>query len=168
MVQFPNQFDKEDLLKCARGELFGHGNPQLPEPPMLMMDRITEISDDLGSSEKGHVLAELDISPDLWFFKCHFPGDAVRPGCLGLVALCQLTGFNLGWRGMEGRGRALGVGEVKFSGMVTPSTKRLTYVINFTRVIDRKLKLAMADGEMLADGKTIYTTTDMKVGLFKE
>jgi 3-hydroxyacyl-[acyl-carrier protein] dehydratase/trans-2-decenoyl-[acyl-carrier protein] isomerase len=135
---------------------------------MLMMDRITEISDDLGSSKKGHVLAELDISPDLWFFKCHFPGDPVMPGCLGLDALWQLTGFNLGWRGMEGRGRALGVGEVKFSGMVTPSTKRLTYVINFTRVIDRKLKLAMADGEMLADGKTIYTTTDMKVGLFKE
>ena len=168
MVQFPNQFDKEDLLKCARGELFGPGNPQLPAPPMLMMDRITEISDDLGSSEKGHVLAELDISPDLWFFKCHFPGDPVMPGCLGLDALWQLTGFNLGWRGMEGRGRALGVGEVKFSGMVTPSTKRLTYVISFTRVIDRKLKLAMADGEMLADGKTIYTTTDMKVGLFKE
>ena len=113
-------------------------------------------------------MAELDISPDLWFFKCHFPGDPVMPGCLGLDALWQLTGFNLGWRGMEGRGRALGVGEVKFSGMVTPSTKRLTYVINFTRVIDRKLKLAMADGEMLADGKTIYTTTDMKVGLFKE
>ena len=135
---------------------------------MLMMDRITEISDDLGSSGKGHVLAELDISPDLWFFKCHFPGDPVMPGCLGLDALWQLTGFNLGWRGMEGRGRALGVGEVKFSGMVTPSTKRLTYVINFTRIIDRKLKLAMADGEMLADGKTIYTTTDMKVGLFKE
>ena len=168
MVQFPNQFDKEDLLKCSRGELFGPGNPQLPEPPMLMMDRITEISDDLGSSGKGHVLAELDISPDLWFFKCHFPGDPVMPGCLGLDAFWQLTGFNLGWRGMEGRGRALGVGEVKFSGMVTPSTKRLTYVINFTRVIDRKLKLAMADGEMLADGKTIYTTTDMKVGLFKE
>lgn len=168
MVKFPNQFDKEDLLKCALGELFGPGNPQLPEPPMLMMDRITEISDDLGSSGKGHVLAELDISPDLWFFKCHFPGDPVMPGCLGLDALWQLTGFNLGWRGMEGRGRALGVGEVKFSGMVTPSTKRLTYVINFTRVIDRKLKLAMADGEMLADGKTIYTTTDMKVGLFKE
>lgn len=168
MVKFPNQFDKEDLLKCALGELFGPGNPQLPEPPMLMMDRITEISDDLGPSGKGHVLAELDISPDLWFFKCHFPGDPVMPGCLGLDALWQLTGFNLGWRGMEGRGRALGVGEVKFSGMVTPSTKRLTYVINFTRVIDRKLKLAMADGEMLADGKTIYTTTDMKVGLFKE
>ena len=168
MVQFPNQFDKEDLLKCARGELFGPGNPQLPEPQMLMMDRITEISDDLGSSKKGHVLAELDISPDLWFFKCHFQGDPVMPGCLGLDALWQLTGFNLGWRGMEGRGRALGVGEVKFSGMVTPSTKRLTYVINFTLVIDRKLKLAIADGEMLADGKTIYTTTDMKVGLFKE
>jgi 3-hydroxyacyl-[acyl-carrier protein] dehydratase/trans-2-decenoyl-[acyl-carrier protein] isomerase len=133
-----------------------------------MMDRVTEISDDLGPSGKGHVVAELDISPDLWFFKCHFPGDPVMPGCLGLDALWQLTGFNLGWRGMEGRGRALGVGEVKFTGMVTPSTSIVTYVVNFTRVIDRKLKLAMANGEMLADGKTIYTTTDMKVGLFKE
>ena len=132
------------------------------------MDRVTEISDNLGESGKGHVVAELDITPDLWFFKCHFPGDPVMPGCLGLDALWQLTGFNLGWRGMEGRGRALGVGEVKFTGMVTPSTSIVTYVVNFTRVIDRKLKLAMANGEMLADGQTIYTTTDMKVGLFKE
>jgi 3-hydroxyacyl-[acyl-carrier protein] dehydratase/trans-2-decenoyl-[acyl-carrier protein] isomerase len=135
---------------------------------MLMMDRITEISDDLGKSGKGHVVAELDIIPDLWFFKCHFPGDPVMPGCLGLDALWQLTGFNLGWRGMEGKGRALGVGEVKFTGMVTPTTTLLTYVVEFTRVIDRKLKLGMANGEMLADGQTIYTTTDMKVGLFKE
>ncbi len=135
---------------------------------MLMMDRVTEISDNLGESGKGHVVAELDITPDLWFFKCHFPGDPVMPGCLGMDALWQLTGFNLGWRGMEGRGRALGVGEVKFTGMVTPSTSIVTYVVNFTRVIDRKLKLAMANGEMLADGQTIYTTTDMKVGLFKE
>ena len=168
MVKFPNQFDKEGLLKCARGELFGPGNTQLPEPPMLMMDRITEISDNLGKSGKGHVVAELDITPDLWFFKCHFPGDPVMPGCLGLDALWQLTGFNLGWRGMEGKGRALGVGEVKFTGMVTPTTTLLTYVVEFTRVIDRKLKLGMANGEMLADGQAIYTTTDMKVGLFKE
>jgi 3-hydroxyacyl-[acyl-carrier protein] dehydratase/trans-2-decenoyl-[acyl-carrier protein] isomerase len=135
---------------------------------MLMVDRITEISQSGGRFGKGEIRAEMDINEDLWFFDYHFIGDPVMPGCLGLDALWQLTGFNLGWRGMEGRGRALGVGEVKFSGMVTPSTKRLTYVINFTRVIDRKLKLAMADGEMLADGKTIYTTTDMKVGLFKE
>ena len=168
MVKFPNQFDKEGLLKCARGELFGPGNPQLAEPPMLMMDRITEITDNLGKSGKGHIVAELDISPDLWFFKCHFPGDPVMPGCLGLDALWQLTGFNLGWRGMEGKGRALGVGEVKFTGMVTPATTLLTYVVEFTRVIDRKLKLGMANGKMLADGQTIYTTTDMKVGLFKE
>ena len=168
MALFPSKFDKESLLKCARGELFGPGYHQLPEPPMLMMDRVTEISDNLGESGKGHVVAELDITPDLWFFKCHFPGDPVMPGCLGLDALWQLTGFNLGWRGMEGRGRALGVGEVKFTGMVTPSTSIVTYVVNFTRVIDRKLKLAMANGEMLADGQTIYTTTDMKVGLFKE
>ena len=163
-----NNYNLEELISCAKGEMFGEGNPQLPMPPMLMFDRITKITENGGDNGKGLVIAELDIKPDLWFFKCHFPGDPVMPGCLGLDALWQLTGFNLGWRGMEGRGRALGVGEVKFSGMVTPSTKRLTYVISFTRVIDRKLKLAMADGEMLADGKTIYTTTDMKVGLFKE
>ncbi len=166
MTDLPTSFDKEDLLRCARGELFGPGNPQLPEPPMLMMDRITEISADGGAHGKGHVVAELDITPELWFFACHFPGDPVMPGCLGLDALWQLTGFNLGWRGMTGRGRALGVGEVKFTGMVTPETKKVIYLVDFTRVIDRKLKLGIANGRMLADGEEIYTAKDLRVGLF--
>ena len=165
---FPTSFNKQDLLKCASGDLFGPGNAQLPEPPMLMVDRVTEISDDGGLHGKGHVIAELDIVPDLWFFKCHFPGDPVMPGCLGLDALWQLTGFNLGWRGMPGRGRALGVGEVKFVDMVTPAVKVITYHVDFTRVIDRKLKLGMSDGRLLADGKEIYTTSNMKVGLFTD
>ena len=152
MSQYPTSFDRDALLACARGELFGPGNAQLPMPPMLMMDRVTDISADGGAHGRGHVVAELDISPDLWFFDCHFPGDPVMPGCLGLDALWQLTGFNLGWRGMTGRGRALGAGEVKFTGMVTPSTRRVTYHVDVTRVIDRKLKLGMADGRMLADG----------------
>ena len=165
---FPTSFNKQDLLKCASGDLFGPGNAQLPEPPMLMVDRVTEISADGGLHGKGHVIAELDIVPDLWFFKCHFPGDPVMPGCLGLDALWQLTGFNLGWRGMPGRGRALGVGEVKFVDMVTPAVKVITYHVDFTRVIDRKLKLGMSDGRLLADGKEIYTTSNMKVGLFTD
>jgi len=165
---FPTSFNKQDLLKCASGDLFGPGNAQLPEPPMLMVDRVTEISDDGGLHGKGHVIAELDIVPDLWFFKCHFPGDPVMPGCLGLDALWQLTGFNLGWRGMPGRGRALGVGEVKFVDMVTPAVNVITYHVDFTRVIDRKLKLGMSDGRLLADGKEIYTTSNMKVGLFTD
>ena len=165
---FPTSFNKQDLLRCASGDLFGPGNAQLPEPPMLMVDRVTEISDDGGLHGKGHVIAELDIVPDLWFFKCHFPGDPVMPGCLGLDALWQLTGFNLGWRGMPGRGRALGVGEVKFVDMVTPAVKVITYHVDFTRVIDRKLKLGMSDGRLLADGKEIYTTSNMKVGLFTD
>ena len=163
-----SSYKYEELIDCGNGNLFGLGNAKLPLPPMLMFDRISEISETNGNFKKGLIKAELDIKDDLWFFDCHFKEDPVMPGCLGLDALWQLTGFNLGWRGMEGRGRALGVGEVKFTGMVTPSTSIVTYVVNFTRVIDRKLKLAMANGEMLADGKTIYTTTDMKVGLFKE
>ncbi len=135
---------------------------------MLMFDRITEISEDGGDNGKGHVVAELDLRPDLWFFGCHFIGDPVMPGCLGLDALWQLTGFNLGWRGMKGRGRALGVGEVKFTGMVTPSARLVRYEVVFKRVIDRKLKLGIADGLMQVDGETFYTTTDLKVGLFQE
>ncbi|MCA8878500.1 MAG: bifunctional 3-hydroxydecanoyl-ACP dehydratase/trans-2-decenoyl-ACP isomerase [Rhodobacteraceae bacterium] len=168
MADFPTQFDKDGLLACARGELFGYGNPQLPEPPMLMMDRITEISADGGASGKGHVIAEFDIHPDLWFFSCHFPGDPVMPGCLGLDALWQLSGFNLGWRGMTGRGRALGVGEVKFTGMVTPEVRRVRYEIDFTRIIDRKLKLGIADGRMYADDTEIYAAQNLKVGLFTD
>ena len=164
----PASIDYEGLLTCARGEMFGPGNPQLPAPPMLMFDRITEVSEDGGPDGKGNLVAELDIKPDLWFFACHFIGDPVMPGCLGLDAVWQLTGFNLGWRGMQGRGRALGVGEVKFTGMVTPDIKLVEYTVNFTRVIDRRLKLGVANGIMKADGETVYTTTDMKVGLFRE
>ena len=163
-----NSIDYEELISCAKGDMFGDGNPQLPMPPMLMMDRISEISSEGGFSGKGHVIAEYDIKPDLWFFKCHFINDPVMPGCLGLDALWQLTGFNLGWRGMQGRGRALGVGEVKFTGMVTPKTKLVRYEINFTRIINRRLKLALADGLMFADGQEIYSAKDLKVGLFTE
>jgi len=123
MSEYPTSFDRDDLLKCARGELFGPGNAQLPEPPMLMMDRITDISGDGGAHGKGHVLAEFDITPDLWFFDCHFPGNPIMPGCLGLDGLWQLTGFNLGWRGWQGRGYALGVGEIKLKAMVRPTAK---------------------------------------------
>ncbi len=165
MSQYPSSFDKEGLLKCARGELFGPGNAQLPEPPMLMMDRITEISDDGGSAGKGHVVAEFDITPDLWFFKCHFPGNPIMPGCLGLDGLWQLTGFNLGWRGMLGQGMALGVGEVKLTGMVKPDRKMLTYHVDMTRVIDRRLKIGVADGRVEADGEEIYSVKDMRVAL---
>ena len=168
MTQKISSIDYEGLISCAKGEMFGKGNPQLPMPPMLMMDRICEISSEGGSEGKGHVIAEYDIKPDLWFFECHFINDPVMPGCLGLDALWQLTGFNLGWRGMKGRGRALGVGEVKFTGMVTPKTKLVTYKIDFTRIIDRRLKLALADGLMYADGAEIYSAKDLKVGLFTE
>ena len=135
---------------------------------MLMFDRIIEISDNAGKASKGHVVAEFQIQPSHWFFECHFQGDPVMPGCLGLDALWQLTGFNLGWRGMVGKGRALGVGEVKFSGMVTPKTSLVTYLVEFTRVIDRRLKMGIADGSMLADGKEIYKVSDMRVGLFSD
>lgn len=156
-----------DLLRCGSGEMFGKGNPQLPAPPMLMFDNIVEISKDKGLKEKGHIIAELNITPDLWFFQCHFIDDPVMPGCLGLDALWQLTGFNMGWRGMKGRGRALGVGEVKFKGMVTPQTKLVRYEVDFIRLIDRKLKLGMSNGKVFADGEEIYSATDMKVGLFE-
>ena len=162
-----NSFTYDDLITCGNGELFGPGNAKLPLPPMLMFDRITEINDNNGTHNKGSLKAELDIKNDLWFFDCHFKGDPVMPGCLGLDALWQLTGFNMGWRGMKGRGRALGVGEVKFKGMVTPETKVVRYEVDFTRIIDRKLKLGMSDGKVFADGEEIYQATDMKVGLFE-
>ena len=167
MTDRKSSFDYEDLLSCGRGELFGPGNAQLPLPPMLMFDRITEISRDGGSGGLGKVVAELDIKPDLWFFPCHFQGDPVMPGCLGLDALWQLTGFFLGWLGEPGKGRALGVGEVKLAGMVTPAVKKVTYEVDITRLILRKLKLAVANGIMKADGETVYQVTDMKVGLFQ-
>lgn len=168
MSERATSYDFEGLMRCARGELFGPGNAQLPAPPMLMMDRVTSIEPEGGPDGKGRIIAELDVKPDLWFFKCHFLGDPVMPGCLGLDALWQLTGFFLGWKGMPGKGRALGVGEVKFSGMVTPDVRLIRYTVNFRRIIDRKLKLGIADGEMAADGETIYVTTDMRVGLFQE
>ncbi|MEM0923675.1 MAG: bifunctional 3-hydroxydecanoyl-ACP dehydratase/trans-2-decenoyl-ACP isomerase [Pseudomonadota bacterium] len=168
MAHRENSYDFEGLMSCARGELFGPGNAQLPAPPMLMFDRITSITLDGGAAGKGQVVAELDLKPDHWFFECHFLGDPVMPGCLGLDALWQLTGFWLGWSGMPGKGRALGVGEVKFSGMVTPAGRLVRYIVDFKRVIDRKLKMGIADGVMELDGVPIYQTKDMKVGLFSE
>lgn len=163
-----SSFTKEDLLSCSRGELFGPGNSQLPAPNMLMMDRIVSITEDGGGFDKGHIHAELDITPDLWFFDCHFPGDPVMPGCLGLDAMWQLVGFFLGWSGGPGKGRALGVGEVKFTGQILPSAKKVTYDINMKRVIKRKLFMGMADGTVAVDGKVIYEAKDLKVGLFQD
>ena len=160
------RLEKEDLLACGRGEMFGPGNAQLPVPPMLMIDRIEEITSTGGKYGKGFMHAELDINPDLWFFQCHFPGDPVMPGCLGLDAMWQLVGFFLAWSGGPGRGRALGVGEVKFSGQVSPKISRVTYKIDLKRVIIRKLVLGVADGVMEADGQPIYEAKDLRVGLF--
>jgi 3-hydroxyacyl-[acyl-carrier protein] dehydratase/trans-2-decenoyl-[acyl-carrier protein] isomerase len=169
MSDYPTRFDREALLACARGELFGPGNAQLPEPPMLMVDRITEISADGGLHGRGHVVAEFDIHPDLWFFACHFPGDPVMPGCLGLDALWQLTGFNLGWRGWQGRGYARGVGRVKLTGKVGPDRRMLTYRVNFTAAKHgRRLSAGTADGVVEADGELIFQVTDMKVVLSKD
>jgi len=161
-----SSFDTEELLACGRGELFGPGNAQLPLPPMLMFDRITHIGAEGGSYNRGHIVAEFDIDPTLWFFQCHFIGDPVMPGCLGLDALWQLVGFYLGWTGAQGRGRALGVGDVKFSGQVTPAVKTITYRIDLKRVINRKLVMGVADGIVEADGRPIYEAKDLRVGLF--
>ena len=154
MSERKGHFGYEELLACGRGELFGPGNAQLPLPPMLMFDRISSITEDGGSAGKGQIVAELDVKPDLWFFPCHFQGDPVMPGCLGLDALWQ------------GRGRALGVGEVKLKGMVTPEVKKVEYVVDVQRVILRKLNMAIANGVMKADGELVYTVTDMRVGTF--
>lgn len=160
-------FTREELLCCGRGEMFGPGNAQLPMPNMLMIDRITDISVDGGNQSKGLVVAELDISPDQWFFDCHFVGDPVMPGCLGLDAMWQLVGFFLAWKGNPGHGRALGSGEVKFFGQVLPSAKTVRYEINFKRVIERKLVMGIADGTMFVDDREIYTAKELRVGLFK-
>ncbi|MFD2095681.1 3-hydroxyacyl-[acyl-carrier-protein] dehydratase FabA [Corallincola platygyrae] len=163
-----SSYNKEELLACSRGEMFGPGNAQLPAPNMLMMDRIIEINDHGGEFGKGQVIAELDITPDLWFFDCHFPGDPVMPGCLGLDAMWQIVGFFLGWGGSPGKGRALGVGEVKFTGQVLPTAKKVTYRIDLKRVIRRKLVMGIGDGVVEVDGKKIYEATDLKVGLFTD
>lgn len=162
----PSTFSYEDLLRCGRGEMFGPGNAQLPMPPMLMFNRITHISEKGGNFGKGEANAELEIEPNLWFFDCHFPGDPVMPGCLGLDAMWQLLGFYLAWRGGLGHGRALGAGEVKFTGQVTPKNKRVTYRIDLKRVMMRKLVMGIADGIMAVDGREIYSAKDLRVGLF--
>lgn len=159
-------YTRAELLACAHGKLFGAANGRLPLPNMLMFDRITHISAEGGSSGKGHVEAELDIKPDLWFFACHFETDPVMPGCLGLDALWQILGFFLSWRGNLGRGRALGVGEVKFTGQVLPQARKVTYQVDVTRLIERKLVMGIGDGRVLVDGRVIYTAKDLRVGLF--
>ncbi|MCH8551614.1 MAG: bifunctional 3-hydroxydecanoyl-ACP dehydratase/trans-2-decenoyl-ACP isomerase [Natronospirillum sp.] len=166
MTERLSSLDKEQLVQCGHGELFGPGNAQLPVKEMLMLDRITHISADSGEFGKGQIIAELDIDPELWFFACHFPGDPVMPGCLGLDAMWQLVGFFLGWKGNPGRGRALGSGEVKFTGQVLPENKLVRYNIQMKRVIERKLVMGIADGTVEVDGKIIYTAKDLRVGLF--
>ena len=161
-----NSFSRDELLACGHGNLFGEGNAQLPLPNMLMFDRVTSITVDGGASGKGEVIAELDIRPDLWFFDCHFEGDPVMPGCLGLDAQWQLVGFFLAWKGNAGRGRALGSGEVKFTGQVLPTAKVVRYELTIRRLIERKLVMGIADGRMLVDGREIYTAKDLRVGLF--
>ena len=163
----PHSFDREALLSCARGEMFGPGNARLPAPPMLMFDRITQISDTGGAHGKGVIRAEMDVDPNLWFFGCHFEGDPVMPGCLGVDAMWQLTGFYLPWLGEPGRGRALGVGEVKFTGQILPTSKVVQYEIDIRRVLRGKLRLVIADGRTLVDGREIYTAKDLRVGLFQ-
>ena len=167
MIEQKDSYNHSELIECAKGNMFGEGNPQLPMPPMLMFDRITSITKDGGENNKGLVLAELDIKPDLWFFDCHFVNDPVMPGCLGLDAMWQLLGFHLGWLGLKGKGRALSVGNVKFSGMVLPSVKKLEYRINLKRVLTSKLILGIGNGSLFADGQEIYKAEDLRVGLFK-
>ncbi|MBU0859767.1 MAG: bifunctional 3-hydroxydecanoyl-ACP dehydratase/trans-2-decenoyl-ACP isomerase [Alphaproteobacteria bacterium] len=161
----PN-YSYEDLIACGHGQVFGPGNARLPLPPMLMFDRITEVSAEGGAHNKGFIKAQFDIKPDLWFFQCHFESDPVMPGCLGLDALWQMLGFYLGWTGAQGSGRALGLGELKLTGQVLPETKLVEYVVDIKRLINRKLVLGVGDGKMYADGKLIYEAMDLKVGLF--
>jgi 3-hydroxyacyl-[acyl-carrier protein] dehydratase / trans-2-decenoyl-[acyl-carrier protein] isomerase len=161
-----SSYTRDELIACAHGKLFGENNGRLPLPNMLMFDRITRIAADGGLSGKGFLEAELDITPELWFFACHFESDPVMPGCLGLDALWQLLGFYLTWRGNLGRGRALGVGEVKFTGQVLPRAHTVSYEVDVTRIIERKLILGVANGRVLVDGRHIYTAKELRVGLF--
>ena len=161
-----NSYDYDDLLKCARGELFDPESGKLPLPQMLMTDRISLITNEGGKYGKGELKAELDIKPDMWFFDCHFQDDPVMPGCLGLDALWQLVGFFMVWQGYLGKGRALGVGKVKFTGQILPKSKKVTFQLDFKRMITRKLILAIADGSVSVDGREIYTAEDLRVGLF--
>ncbi len=161
-----NSFSNKELIKCSQGQLFGEDNAKLPSDQMLMVDRIVEINDNGGDFNNGEIIAELDIHPDLWFFACHFKGDPVMPGCLGLDALWQLVGFHMIWNGYEGKGRALGVGDVKFRGQVLPNAKKVTYHLNIKRMIASKLKYAIANGSVSVDGKKIYTAEKLRVGLF--
>ena len=161
-----SSYNRDELLACGRGEMFGENNARLPAPNMLMMDRVTLINTDGGAHGKGEIHAELDITEDLWFFACHFETDPVMPGCLGLDAMWQIVGFFLGWKGNPGRGRALGCGEVKFSGQVLPSASKVSYHIELKRVIERRLVMGIADGRMSVDGREIYVANDLRVGLF--
>ena len=161
-----SSYAKDELVACGMGDLFGPGNAKLPIDNMLMLDRITEINSDGGKAGKGLILAELDIHKDLWFFDCHFPGDPVMPGCLGLDAMWQLVGFWLGWTGGEGKGRALGSGAVKFTGQVTKDVKLVTYRVDIKKVIRRGINLGIANATLEADGREIYTCEDLRVGLF--
>jgi 3-hydroxyacyl-[acyl-carrier protein] dehydratase/trans-2-decenoyl-[acyl-carrier protein] isomerase len=163
-----NSFTYDELISCANGELFGLGNAKLPLPPMLMFDRISEINDDNGAFKKGSLKAELDIKDDLWFFGCHFKDDPVMPGCLGLDAMWQLVGFYLGWLGNPGKGRALGVGTVKFTGEVLNNVKKVEYLIDMKKIMaPGGTTVGLANGVVLADGKKIYSADSLKVGLFK-
>ena len=163
-----NSFSYNELISCANGEMFGPGNARLPSPPMLMFDRITKITNNGGTFGKGYIEAELDIKKDLWFFDCHFKTDPVMPGCLGLDAMWQLVGFFLGWIGNPGKGRALGVGEVKFTGEVLDNNKLAKYIIDMKRIIKKgETSVGLADGMLLIDDKKIYSTKNLKVGLFK-
>ena len=167
MTNRQSSFSREELLACASGEMFGENNAKLPAPPLLMFDRISTISETGGKHGAGTVVAELDVKPNAWFFDCHFIGDPVMPGCLGLDALWQMTGFFLGWLGEQGRGRALGVDNVKFAGMVTPAVRLLRYVVDIRRVRRGRIVLGIADGELLADGKAVFSAAGMRVGLFR-
>ncbi len=165
-MQQKDSYTYKELIQCASGEMFGEGNAQLPMPPMLMLDRIIKITEKGGNANKGYICAELDIHPDLWFFNCHFPGDPVMPGCLGLDAMWQLIGFFLGWLGAPGRGRALGGNEIKYAGQVTPKNKLITYRIDMKRVIMRKVVMGIGDAVMEVDGREIYFAKNLRVGLF--